>query len=282
MGTIVDVKSIVEKKKQELKNKVDILRNNNIVPKLAVIIANNEDSSRVYVSKKRKMCEELGIEEVEYILDESVTNEKLLDIINRLNEDSSVDGILLQLPIYKNLDEQMLLNAIDSNKDVDGFHILNVGKLACGQDSLVSCTPKGIMMILDTLVEKIDGLNAVVVGRSQIVGKPMAQLLLNKNTTITICHSKTNNLTDYTKMADILVVAVGYPNLITKDMVKENSIVIDVGINRLADKLVGDVDTQSVVEVAKYVTPVPGGVGLTTVVSLMDNLVSIAQKKMEK
>lgn len=283
MDSIIDVKKIVEKKKEEIKTKVQKLNKKNIYPKLAVILANNEEASKIYVGKKRKMCEELGVQEVEYILDEKTTTEKVLEIIDRLNKDDSVDGILVQLPLFKHLDEPRILEAISSKKDVDGFHPKNLGHLLIEHNmEIVPCTPKGIMWIIDSLGQNLEGLNAVVVGRSVIVGKPIAQLLLQRNATVTICHSKTKDLEKHTKTADILVVATGVPGLITKDMVKKDAIVIDVGINRVDKKVVGDVDTAEVAKKAKYITPVPGGVGITTVAALMDNLVSIAEKNKSK
>lgn len=279
MGEIVNVKEIVESKKIELKKKVEKLKEKNIFPKLALILANDEAASRIYVGNKRKLCNELGILEEEYTLDESVTNEELIEIIQKLNNDESVDGILVQLPLYRHLDEAKILDSISPNKDVDGFHPLNLGKLMIGEKANVSCTPKGVMTILESLNIDLSGKNAVVIGRSRIVGKPMVQLLLNKNATVTMCHSKTKNLEEFTKNADILVVAVGVPHIIKKDMVKEGSIVLDVGINRVDGKIRGDVDTLDVLEKVKYVTSVPGGVGLTTVVSLVENLVEIAEKR---
>ena len=227
------------------------------------------------------MCKELGIEEVEYILDEKTTTKKVLEIIERLNEDPTVDGILVQLPLFKHLDEHQILEAISYKKDVDGFHPLNMGRLLTNtsEDTLVACTPKGIMWIIDSLGKDIEGMNAVVVGRSVIVGKPISQLLLSRGATVTTCHSKTKDLKSHTKNADILVVATGVPGLITKDMVKKGAIVIDVGINRIENKIVGDVDTKNVAKKADYITPVPGGVGITTVAALMDNLVTIASKR---
>lgn len=279
MGTIIDVKKIVEEKKILLKNNVGKLKNKNIFPKLAVILANDEDASKVYVGKKRELCKEIGVIEDEYIFDASITTEDMLNIIEKLNNDDSVDGILVQLPVFKHLDENLILNTISPKKDVDGFHPLNLGKLLIGKPDVISCTPKGIMSIIDSLNINLEGLNATVVGRSVIVGKPIFHLLLARGTTTTICHSKTKNLQNYTKNADILIVATGVPHIITVDMVKKDAIVIDVGINRVDGKLKGDVDTQNVKNVAKYITPVPGGVGLTTVVSLLENLVDIASKR---
>ena len=277
-GILIDVKSIVENKKIFLKKKVNELKRNGIVPKLAVILANDLDASKIYVRKKREMCSELGVEEIEYMLDKDTTTEKVLDIINRLNEDDSVHGILVQLPVFKHLDERKILEAISPKKDIDGFHPLNIGKLLMGKPEIVACTPRGIMSIIESTGVDLTSKTAVVVGRSIIVGKPISALLLNKNATVITCHSKTKNLKKYTKMADVLVVAAGVPHLITSDMVKKNAIVIDVGINRIDGKVIGDVDTENVLDVAKYVTPVPGGVGITTVVSLLENLIDMASK----
>ena len=277
-GILIDVKSIVENKKIFLKKKVNELKRNGIVPKLAVILANDLDASKIYVRKKREMCSELGVEEIEYMLDKDTTTEKVLDIINRLNEDDSVHGILVQLPVFKHLDERKILESISPKKDIDGFHPLNIGKLLMGKPEIVACTPRGIMSIIESTGVDLTSKTAVVVGRSIIVGKPVSALLLNKNATVITCHSKTKNLKKYTKMADVLVVAAGVPHLITSDMVKKNAIVIDVGINRIDGKIIGDVDTENVLNVAKYLTPVPGGVGITTVISLLENLIDMASK----
>lgn len=275
IGTLIDVKSIVENKKLIIKKKVKKLKRNGIVPKLAVILANDLDASKIYVRKKREMCSELGVEEIEYMLDEDTTTEKVLDIINRLNEDDSIHGILVQLPVFKHLDERKILESISPKKDIDGFHPLNIGKLLMGKPEIVACTPRGIMSIIESTGVDLTSKTAVVVGRSIIVGKPISALLLNKNATVIMCHSKTKNLRKYTKMADVLVVAAGVPHLITSDMVKKNAIVIDVGINRIDGKVIGDVDTENVLNIAKYVTPVPGGVGITTVISLIENLIDM-------
>lgn len=278
LGNIIDVKKIVEEKKEILKEEVKKLKKKKIYPKLAVILANEEESSKIYVGKKRKMCEELGIEDAEYIFDKKVKNEDIMSLIERLNNDPTVHGILVQLPLFKHLNEDSVLNTISPKKDVDGFHPENLGKLIVGkEDGLVACTPKGIMSIIDTLDEDLVGKNAVVIGRSIIVGKPISQLLLARGATVTTCHSKTKNLKEHTKKADILVVATGVPHLVTSSMVKKDAIVIDVGITRVNGKIQGDVDTKKVVKKAKYITPVPGGVGLTTVVSLMENVIKIAK-----
>lgn len=279
--SIVNVKEIVENKKLKLKREILDIRDKGIVPKLAVILANNSDASRVYVGRKRKLCSELGIEETEYIFDEKVKTEDLLKVIDKLNKDGEVDGILVQLPLFKHLDEAKIIDSIIPEKDVDGFSAINVGRLYQGRTDIVPCTPKGVLTILKELEPELKGKNAVVIGRSQIVGKPMAALLLNESMTVTICHSATTNLPEYTKMADVLVVATGVPHLIKEDMVKEGAIVIDVGMTRVNDKLVGDVDTENVEKIAKYVTPVPGGVGLTTVFSLAENVVEIAKNRIK-
>ena len=279
--SIVDVKKIVEKKRTALKREILDLRDKGIIPKLAVILANDVEASRIYVSRKRKLCEELGIEEVEYLFDEKSKTEDILEIIAKLNNNSEVDGILVQLPLFKHLDESKIIDSILPEKDVDGFSAVNVGKLYQGKSTVVPCTPKGILTILKELDNDLKGKNAVVVGRSQIVGKPMAALLLNEDMTVTICHSRTSNLPEHTRNADVLVVATGVPHLINETMVKEGAIVIDVGMNRLKDKLVGDIDTERVSQKAKYVTPVPGGVGLTTVLSLMQNVVELSKRRLK-
>lgn len=274
MGEKINVKEIVTRKKEELKARVNSLKKMGIQPKLSVILASEDEASKIYVGKKRKMCEELGIEQDEHILDESVTTDEVVDIINTLNKDKSVNGILVQLPLFKHLDMDRVLDTISEKKDVDGFHPLTLGKLFIGEkETFISCTPKGIMTILDDIGVECEGKHAVIVGRSRIVGKPISQLLLKRGATVTVCHSKTKDISLYTKQADILVAAVGKPHIITKDMVKKDAIVIDVGINRIDGKILGDVDTENVLEVCDKITPVPGGVGLTTVLSLLENVV---------
>ena len=278
MGKIINVKEIIERKKLDLKEKIENLKKAGINPKLVVIHANKDAASDVYISKKRKMCEELGILEEEYDFEENVKQEEILELINKLNNDDSVHGILVQLPIYNHLITSEILEAISPKKDVDGFHPVNIGKVMQGVGGIAPCTPKGVMTILDELGVDIEGKNATVIGRSIIVGRPMAALLLNRGATVTICHSKTQELKEHTKNADILVVAVGKPHLVTEDMVKDDAVVIDVGINRVDGKLIGDVDTENVSKIAKYISPVPGGVGLTTVHTLMENVVELAEK----
>lgn len=270
---VVNVKEIVEKKELEIKEKIE---KNNLKLKLAVILANNLDSSKSYVLSKRKKAEKLGIEQEEYTFDENVTEEEIITKIKELNEDESVNGILVQLPLYSHLKEDKILNSVDTKKDVDGFSIYNLGSLINGNEKIIPCTPKGILLILNELNENIEGKNIVILGRSKIVGRPLAELLISRGATVTVCNSKTKDLKYYTKNADILIVAIGKEKYVTVDMLKKDCIVIDVGINNINGKIVGDVDTDSIKDLVKYVTPVPGGVGLTTVISLMDNLVDLA------
>lgn len=274
MGEKINVKDIVRRKKEELKDKVESLKKLGIQPKLAVVLASEDEASKIYVGKKRKMCEELGIEQEEYIFDSSVTTEKVVDIVEKLNRDNSVNGILVQLPLFKHLDMDKILDTISDKKDVDGFHPLTLGKLFIGEkETFIPCTPKGIMTILDDIGTDYEGKHAVIVGRSRIVGKPISQILLKRGATVTICHSKTQDISIYTRQADILVVAVGKPHIVTIDMIKPGAIVVDVGINRVNGKIIGDVDTDNSLKVCSKITPVPGGVGLTTVLSLLENVV---------
>ena len=280
MGEKINVKEIVKRKKEELKVEVDALKSKGINPKLAVILASEDEASKIYVGKKRKMCEEMGILQEEFILDNTVQTQDVVDIIEKLNEDKSVSGILVQLPLFKHLDMDRILDSISYKKDVDGFHPLTLGKLFIGEDeTFISCTPKGIMTILDDIGTEYEGKHAVVVGRSRIVGKPISQLLLKRGATVTICHSKTKDISSFTRQADILVAAVGRAHIITKDMIKPGAIVVDVGINRIDGKILGDVDTENALEVCDKITPVPGGVGLTTVLSLLEKVVQAAKEQ---
>lgn len=278
MAKILDGKLVAKKIRQRLKNEVEELRNKGIVPKLAVIMVGDNPNSKIYVRNKSIACEEVGIEYEEFLLGDTTTMQELLDLIEKLNKDESIHGILLQSPITKGLDINQAFKAISPSKDVDGFNPCNVGKLCLGQDTFISCTPYGIIKLLEEYNIDIEGKEAVVVGRSNIVGKPMMQCLLNKNATVTVCHSKTIKLERVTKRADILVVAIGKPKFITKNMVKEGAVVIDVGINRGEDgKLCGDVDFNEVSKVASYITPVPGGVGPMTIAMLMNNIIKAAK-----
>ncbi len=277
---IIDVNKIVENRIAHLQERVSFVKSSGIIPKLAIIVANDEPSSKSYVKSKRKMCDRLGIMQEEYVLRADVTTNNVLNLIDSLNNDDSVQAILVQLPIYKHLDEKKILDRISNDKDVDGFNIANVGRLVSNEKTILPCTPKGIITILDSINTCYDGKNAVVIGRSKIVGRPMAEILLNKNCTVTICHSKTKDLSIYTKLADILIVAAGRPGLITADMVKSGATVIDVGINRVNGKIVGDVLTDEVKNVASFVTKVPGGAGLTTVLSLVENVIELCENRL--
>ena len=278
MSKIIDGKELAKKVRLELKDEVEKLKKDeNIHPKLAVIMVGSDPASQIYVRNKSKACDEIGIEFEEFLLDENTTQKELLDLIDKLNENEKVNGILLQSPIPKNLDINEAFRRISPEKDVDGFNPVNVGKLTLGQKGFVSCTPFGVIKMLEEYNIDIEGKNAVVLGRSNIVGKPMSQCLLNKNATVTICHSKTKNINDITKNADIIVAAIGKKEFVKGDMVKEGATVIDVGINRLENgKITGDVDFEEVSKKTSYITPVPGGVGPMTIAMLMNNIVKAA------
>lgn len=279
MAEILDGKALAKKVREELKLKADELKEKGIFPKLAVIMVGNDPSSKIYVRNKSKACEEVGIEYEEFLLDENTQNEELLSLIEELNNREDVHGILLQSPIPNHLDINLAFRTIKPEKDVDGFHPENIGKLSLNQDCFVSCTPFGIMRMLAEYNIDIQGKHAVVIGRSNIVGKPMIQCLLNKNVTVTVCHSKTSNLPQITRQADILVAAIGRAKFVTADMVKENAVVVDVGINRNEEgKVCGDVDFENVSKKASYITPVPGGVGPMTIAMLMNNIIKAAKK----
>jgi methylenetetrahydrofolate dehydrogenase (NADP+)/methenyltetrahydrofolate cyclohydrolase len=280
---LIDGKELAKNIRANLKDEVEVLKKNGINPKLAVIMVGDDKASAVYVRNKSRACNEIGIEYEEFLLSDSTTMEELLSLIQKLNNDSSIDGILLQSPIPKHLDINEAFRTIDASKDVDGFNPVNVGKLALNQDCFVSCTPYGIIKMLEAYNIKVEGEHAVIIGRSNIVGKPLIQCLLNKNATVTICHSKTKNLQEITKTADILIAAVGKPEFVTADMVKEGATVIDVGINRTDDgKLVGDVNFSEVSKKVSYITPVPGGVGPMTIAMLMNNVVKAAKNRANK
>lgn len=274
MAEIIDGKELAKSIRLELKKEVEKLNQKGIFPKLAVIMVGDDKASKVYVRNKSKACEEIGIAYEEILLDETTTMEKLLEIIEKLNNREDIHGILLQSPIPKHLDIYKAFNKISPEKDVDGFNPINVGKLVIGEDPFVSCTPYGVIKMLERYNIEIEGKNAVIIGRSNIVGKPLIQCLLKKNATVTVCHSKTKNIENITKNADILIAALGKAKFVTKDMVKEGAVVIDVGINRNElGKLEGDVDFESVAKIASYITPVPGGVGPMTIAMLMNNVV---------
>ncbi len=281
MATIINGKEVAQKIRNNLKEEVTELKKNGKILKFAVIMVGDNSASKIYIKNKSKACEEVGIDCEEYILDSNIQMKELLDLINTLNEREDIHGILLQSPIPKHLDIDEAFRTIAPSKDVDGFNPVNVGKLCLGQDCFIACTPSGVMKLLEEYNIEIEGKNAVVIGRSNIVGKPMLQCLLNKNATVTICHSKTKNLLDITKNADIIVAAVGKEKFLTGDMIKEGSVVIDVGINRLQDGTIcGDVDFESAKEKASYITPVPGGVGPMTVAMLMSNIVKASNGRL--
>lgn len=252
---------------------------------LAVILVGDDPASKVYVTNKSKECREVGIETKDFFLPQDTSQNDVLKIISELNNDDSVDGILVQLPLPKHINEFEVINSISPFKDVDGFHPVNVGKLAIGKPFVEPCTPKGIVRLLEYYNIPIEGKRVVVVGRSNIVGKPVSLMLLHRNATVTMCHSKTSNLPEITRSADILVVAIGKPKFIKRDMVKEGAVVIDVGINRVQvegkNKLVGDVDFEDVKEVCSYITPVPGGVGPMTRLMLLENTYNLAVYRRE-
>ena len=274
MAELIDGKKISQEIKDELKAKVAELKSEGTVCSLAVIQVGNDPASSVYVNNKKKACAYIGIESVAYELPEETTEEELLGIIDKLNKDDKINGILCQLPLPNHIDEDKVINAISPKKDVDGFHPQSVGSLVIGQPGFVSCTPAGIIQLLKRSNVEIEGKHCVVIGRSNIVGKPMALLMLQENATVTVCHSRTKNLKEICKQADILIVAVGKKEFVTADFVKEGAVVIDVGIHRDENnKLKGDVLFDEVKDIASYITPVPGGVGPMTIAMLMNNCV---------
>ncbi|MDO4316866.1 MAG: bifunctional methylenetetrahydrofolate dehydrogenase/methenyltetrahydrofolate cyclohydrolase FolD [Lachnospiraceae bacterium] len=277
---IIDGKKISAEIKDELKERVAALKEQGVSICLAVIQVGSDKASSVYVANKKKACAYIGIESLAYELPETTTEEELLSLIGELNRREDVNGILVQLPLPKTIDEDKVIRAIDPKKDVDGFHPVNVGCLNIGQEGYVSCTPAGIIQLLKRSGISIEGKECVVVGRSNIVGKPMAALLLRENGTVTVCHSRTKNLAEVTRRADILVVAIGKPLFITKEYVKEGAVVIDVGIHRDENnKLCGDVDFEQVAPLTSAITPVPGGVGPMTIAMLMYNCVASGTRK---
>lgn len=275
MALIIDGKKISKEIKDELKEKVTKLKTEGKTVSLAVIQVGEDPASSVYVNNKKKACEYIGIESLSFHLPETITEDELLDKIKELNEDEKVNGILVQLPLPEHIDEDKVIQSIAPEKDVDGFHPQSVGALSIGQKGFVSCTPAGVIQLLKRSGIEIAGKECVVIGRSNIVGKPMALLLLRENGTVTIAHSKTANLKEVAKRADILVVAVGKPKMIDSSYIKEGAVVIDVGIHRNAEnKLCGDVDYDDVIDHVRAITPVPGGVGPMTIAMLMNNCVS--------
>ena len=280
MAIIIDGKALAKKIRQELKVECDELKEKGINPKLAVIMVGDNPASKVYVRNKSRACDEIGIEYEEFLLHDNIKQEELIDLIKKLNEDKSINGILLQSPIPEHLNINQAFKTITYRKDVDGFTPSSVGKLCIGEDTFISCTPYGVIKMFEEYNIDLTGKNVVILGRSNIVGKPLIQCCLAKNATVTVCHSKTKNIEEYTKKADVLIAAIGKAKFVTKDMVKKGVVIIDVGINRNEQgKLVGDVDFENVEPLASYITPVPGGVGPMTIAMLMNNVIKAAREQ---
>ncbi len=277
---LIDGKVLSAAVKEKLRLQTEELKAAGVTPGLAVILVGEDPASQIYVRNKEKACEQIGIHSIVLRLPETTTQQELEEQIRRFNKDETVDGILVQVPLPKHMDEAAALSLIRPDKDVDGFHVVSMGRLFSGQDTLVACTPKGVMEMIHSTGVVLSGKEAVVVGRSNNVGKPIAMLLLQENATVTMCHSRTKDLKAHAKRADILIAAVGKPKFITGDMVKPGAVVIDVGINRVDGKVIGDVDFESASQVADYITPVPGGVGLMTVAMLMANTLKIASARL--
>ena len=281
---ILDGKKCSQEILDKIKEKVDALKNSNKrVPGLAVIIVGNNPASKIYVNSKVKACEKVGFYSKAIFLDENISQAELLENIQALNNDENIDGILVQLPLPKHLNEDEICNAIDTSKDVDGFKAENLGKVMLGkEDGMVPCTPQGIMYLLDSIKDiNLYGMNGVVIGRSNIVGKPISSLLINRGVTTTVCNSRTKNIEDVLRNADIIVAALGKPKFLKENMVKEGAIIIDVGINRVDGKLCGDVDFENVSKLASFITPVPGGVGPMTIAMLLNNTLRAYNKRGE-
>lgn len=280
MAVIIDGKELARKTRSNLKIDCEELKKKGIAPKLAVILVGDDKASKVYVKNKNKACEDVGIEFEEHILEAEITQKQLIDLIEELNNRKDINGILLQSPIPAHLDINEAFRKIAPEKDVDGFNPVNVGKLSLNQDTFVSCTPYGIMKMFEEYKIDLEGKDVVIIGRSNIVGKPLIQCCLNKNATVTVCHSRTKNLKGHVKRADVVIAAIGKSKFITEDMVKDGAVVIDVGINRGEDgKLTGDVDFENVEKKASYITPVPGGVGPMTIAMLMNNVIKATQNQ---
>ena len=279
---LLDGRIMAAELEEQLLERVNALKAEHVIPGLTVILVGEDPASQTYVSNKEKACERLGIRSVTLRMSADTTQQELETAIKNANQDPQIHGILIQLPLPRHLDEEKALSVVVPEKDVDGFHDINAGRLSRGLDCTVACTPKGAMHMLKRAGISIDGKEAVVVGRSNIVGKPMANLLLRENATVTICHSHTQDLSVHTRRADILIAAIGRPKFITADMVKEGAVVVDVGINRVDGKLCGDVDFDAVAQKASWITPVPGGVGKMTIAMLMENTITAAEKVLGK
>ena len=280
MAVIIDGKELARKIRSNLKIDCEELKKKGIAPKLAVILVGDDKASKVYVRNKNKACEDVGIEFEEHILETEITQKQLIDLIEELNNRKDINGILLQSPIPAHLDINEAFRKIAPEKDVDGFNPVNVGKLSLNQDTFVSCTPYGIMKMFEEYKIDLEGKDVVIIGRSNIVGKPLIQCCLNNNATVTVCHSRTKNLKEHVKRADVVIAAIGKSKFITEDMIKDGAVVIDVGINRGEDgKLTGDVDFENVEKKVSYITPVPGGVGPMTIAMLMNNVIKATQNQ---
>ena len=280
MAVIIDGKALAKKIRSNLKVECDELKKEGITPKLAVIMVGDNQASKVYVRNKSKACDEVGIEYQEYLLDEKTKQDELLDLIKTLNKDETVNGILLQSPVPEHLNINQAFKAITYLKDVDGFTPSSVGKLCIGEDTFVSCTPLGVIKMFEEYNIDLNGKDVVILGRSNIVGRPLIQCCLQKNATVTVCHSRTKSLEEHTKRADVIISAIGQPKFVTADMVKDGVVIIDVGINRDENgKLVGDVDFKNVEKKASYITPVPGGVGPMTIAMLMHNVIKATKEQ---
>lgn len=280
MAILIDGKELAKKIRNKLKIECNELKTKGISSKLAVIMIGNDPASKIYVRNKSKACEDVGIEYKEFILEEDVNQEELIKLIEKLNEDKTVNGILLQSPIPQNLDINEAFKIIRPEKDIDGFNPINVGRLVLNQDTFVSCTPYGIMKMFEEYNIDLTGKNVVILGRSNIVGKPLIHCCLNRNATVTVCHSKTENLEEKVKEADVLISVIGKAKFVTENMIKQGAVVIDVGINRLENgKIVGDVDFENVKEKTSYITPVPGGVGPMTIAMLMNNVIKATKRQ---
>lgn len=283
MATIIDGKALAKKTRANLKIECDKLKANGITPKLAVIMVGDNPASKVYVRNKSRACNEVGIEYQEYLLGEDSTQEELLELIRKLNKDEQVNGILLQSPLPAHLDINEAFKTITYLKDVDGFNPSSVGKLCIGEDTFISCTPYGVIKMFEEYNIDLNGKDVVILGRSNIVGKPLIQCCLQKNATVTVCHSKTKNLKEHTKRADVIIAAIGQAKFVTADMVKDRAVIIDVGINRGENgKLTGDVDFENVEKKASYITPVPGGVGPMTIAMLMNNVIKATEEQIKE
>ena len=280
MATIIDGKALAKKIREDLKIECEELKQQGINPKLAVIMVGNNPASKIYVRNKSKACDQIGIEYEEHLLEETITQQELNELIKKLNNTKEVNGILLQSPLPKHLNINEAFKAISYRKDVDGFTPSSIGKLVMGEDTFISCTPYGVIKMLEEYKIDLTGKDVVIIGRSNIVGKPLSQCCLAKNATVTICHSRTKDLRKHTQRADILIAAIGKAKFVTKDMVKEGAVVIDIGINRNEEgKIIGDVDFENVEKIASYITPVPGGVGPMTIAMLMNNVIKAAKEQ---